>query len=1015
MFPLNSSYFLADHLLNKKMFSENEKVVSPNPIALSPSENYEETTEEIVSFNTSSQNLVGSDCQIQIPQFQESYEEVMPKIGPSSSACSGMLADPNLQRSHLQDEKNEHQIENEKEVSPNPIALSPSENYEETTEEIVSFNTSSQNLVGSDCQIQIPQFQESYEEVMPKIGPSSSACCGMLADPNLQRSHLQDEKNEHQIENEKEVSPNPIALSPTENYEETTEEIVSFNTSSQNLVGSDCQIQIPQFQESYEEVMPKIGQSSSASSGMLVDPNPQRSPLQEEINESCWDNYEDVVPSSITSSSMLVDPNLQRSHLQDEKNEPQIENSQIRMKEKTVKPMRPCLYCKKPFTKVSQHIKRIHADEIDVKKMLSLPKEDQDKEMRKILKLGVYNYNIDLLKNGKSAEVMMLRKQNIENGVVICEKCSGTYGKSKFYLHKKKCDGGLQIVVKNKSNEDEVSEKLFKEKILSDFRKASSEVTKLCRRNPIILEYGKDQFKTIVAHPSKEESKKKKVMASMRLLARFLLKFVEIGKKKHPNICYEDFINKKNFRIVEETIFVIARNEKDQKIQHSVKLHLQAIINSLIGTLSKDYIIKEDKAKAQLLSDFKILFTQSSKALFAVAQAHVKLDRTKELRKPVLLPLEDDIKLLKNYIYKEISNIKMLNEWTKETFIKARRLSVCFLTILNARRSGEASALTIENINEARENKWVDTQRLKLSVKSSAQKSLVDNTKIAFLYGKGNRLVAVAIPAVLIPIIEKLVDPDIRTMCNIDKNNKYAFPSTGNSQGHASGWHEVSEVCTNAKLTNNITADKMRHRAATIFGGMDVSENFKNLIYEHIGHSKEIDRGIYSAPPANDTILKIVPELNNMMYLDTPANFEESSSDEGILDTQEVVHFSGAFQTLNQTTSEWENETTTENTENSLRTSQDSTSGENDSSFHKVCHKRKYNKWNIQDTETILEYFSESIGMSAIPKKEEILKFLEKFPTILPQLISTKEKSQAVRTKAMNEISKRKKRSKLFS
>ncbi|KAL7630812.1 UNVERIFIED_CONTAM: hypothetical protein RMT77_018976 [Armadillidium vulgare] len=94
---------------------------------------------------------------------------------------------------------NKIELFNEKEVSPNPIALSPSENYEETTEEIVSFNTSSQNLVGSDCQIQIPQFQESYEEVMPKIGPSSSACSGMLADPNLQRSHLQDEKNEHQI------------------------------------------------------------------------------------------------------------------------------------------------------------------------------------------------------------------------------------------------------------------------------------------------------------------------------------------------------------------------------------------------------------------------------------------------------------------------------------------------------------------------------------------------------------------------------------------------------------------------------------------------------------------------------------------------------------------------------------------------------------------------------------------------------------------------------------------------
>ncbi|KAB7497243.1 hypothetical protein Anas_06821, partial [Armadillidium nasatum] len=364
---------------NKNMinFIENEKEVSQNTIVPSTSEIYEETTEEIVSFNTSCQNVVGSESQIQIPQFQESYEEVMTKIGPSSSTSSFMLADPNPQRSHLQDEKNEHQIENEKEVSQNTIIPSTSEIYEETTEEIVSFNTSCQNVVGSESQIQIPQFQESYEEVMTKIGPSSSTSSFMLADLNPQRSHLQDEKNEHQIENEKEVSQNTIVPSTSEIYQETTEEIVSFNTSCQNVVGSESQIQIPQFQESYEEVMTKIGPSSSTSSFMLADLNPQRSHLQDEKNEhqienekevsqntivpstseiyeettkeivsfntSCQnvvgsesqiqipqfqESYEEVMtkigPSSSTSSFMLADPNPQRSHLQDETNEHQI-------------------------------------------------------------------------------------------------------------------------------------------------------------------------------------------------------------------------------------------------------------------------------------------------------------------------------------------------------------------------------------------------------------------------------------------------------------------------------------------------------------------------------------------------------------------------------------------------------------------------------------------------------------------------------------------------------------------
>ncbi|KAB7493759.1 hypothetical protein Anas_10818, partial [Armadillidium nasatum] len=353
------------------------------------------------------------------------------------------------------------------------------------------------------------------------------------------------------------------------------------------------------------------------SKGKLVDSDSQSLHFEDENNKPTWENLEEVMQKPIASNSTSRDLIFKMK-----KNEPQID-SQTGMTKKTAKPKpkpkRPCLYCKKKFTNVSQHMKRIHADETDVEKILTFPKKDQDSEMHKLLKRGVQSHSPDLFESNKNAEVMIMRKEKIENEVVICESCLGTYGKSKFYLHEKTCNGGLKIVVERKSIVGEFSEKYFEE--ITTY----SEVIKLCRKNPINLQYGKHVLNSSIAHPS-NEGKKKKVMISMKLLARFLLKFVETGKNKGLDTCYEDIFNIIFFPVVEETIYAII--EKKKVVQRSIMLHLQEIINLLINSMTLIYIVERQETKQKLLLGFKEVFKHRSKLIFNASQCHVKLNRT---------------------------------------------------------------------------------------------------------------------------------------------------------------------------------------------------------------------------------------------------------------------------------------------------------------------------------------------------------------------------------------------------
>jgi len=126
--------------------------------------------------------------------------------------------------------------------------------------------------------------------------------------------------------------------------------------------------------------------------------------------------------------------------------------------------------------------------------------------------------------------------------------------------------------------------------------------------------------------------------------------------------------------------------------------------------------------------------------------------------------------------------------------------------------------------------------------------------------------VPVIIPKDTFEAMRLLNDNTVREAANVHSSNEFMFPSTRSSSVHISGWHAVNRVCVSAKVDHpdRLTATKMRHRLSTLYAGLDVSENERQLFYRHMGHSGDINASIYQTPLAEAEILTVGSRLQKL-------------------------------------------------------------------------------------------------------------------------------------------------------
>ena len=130
--------------------------------------------------------------------------------------------------------------------------------------------------------------------------------------------------------------------------------------------------------------------------------------------------------------------------------------------------------------------------------------------------------------------------------------------------------------------------------------------------------------------------------------------------------------------------------------------------------------------------------------------------------------------------------------------------------------------------------------------------------------GKGNHLVSCLVPKDCVVALDRLANTQLRTNVSIVASNRFLFPNLGTNQ-HCGGWNALATVCTKANINGDlVNANNQRCRISTMYAGLDVSIQDRELFFSHKSHSAQVNADTYQWPLAAQAILKVGKHLVSM-------------------------------------------------------------------------------------------------------------------------------------------------------
>ena len=565
------------------------------------------------------------------------------------------------------------------------------------------------------------------------------------------------------------------------------------------------------------------------------------------------------------------------------------------------RPQRPCPFCYGDATikkwtfgqgKLRRHIRSVHKNLPEVIAAESIRDQSKkDEAYAKFRKQGSLKANLELGTTGTGDVPFHRERAQGLGNVKTCGLCGGTYGKRTFSKHVRSC------TVKNSVNgipatcaaahSTSISTSLlhehcnnpnFTRDILDHF--ANDPVGILCKYDKTLHVIGQRRYLEKRGRVEKTPSIHNSIRTEMRRLGGLylemkLMKDMEASSaassiEEGNSGSLMDIYHRRNIDFLESAIVnMTLSNQTNEVGQPTIKAGLKHDLRYLIQT-SADILkgaamkVKDTQMKLQI-TEFLECYHHEKKRMFSDAQYAISTRRMEKLRAPERLPKEDDVQKFHQYVTEEIHKA---NDpyilWTPHVFNIIRDLLVSRITLFNGRRGGEPSRMLITHWQDASSGKWIPEATT--VVQDALEKRLLQFTKIAYMPGKGSRLVSVLMPEDTLPLLNQLVDPEIRRAAGVNPNNPYLFPHTQQSPTHVCGWKSLQRVLSKAGVANptTMTATAMRHRISTLYAALDVPEEERRHMYAHLGHSELINQNTYQSPLAVVTVTKIGKHLQEL-------------------------------------------------------------------------------------------------------------------------------------------------------
>lgn len=539
-----------------------------------------------------------------------------------------------------------------------------------------------------------------------------------------------------------------------------------------------------------------------------------------------------------------------------------------------------CLFCSKPFSKLSRHLEMIHGDQAEVAVAFQYPKHSKErlKIWNRLKNKGNFAHNRDVMKTGKGFLAAVKRPkipvQDYE--FVHCLYCQGLYISKGLFRHMKKCPEKIKNEDEPKVGKRRYAFRCVLETLGPDISEGLKEllspmindpVTQAILNHKIILQFGENMYRQQGADPTRHEH----IRQNLRQIARLVLE----AQKLTPLKELDDFFVPSNFRHVVSAVNVLAgyNSKKNSYARPSLAIKLGYQLQKICGIVETNAINAGDESKAKSAQSFLDVYKKKWNKLVS-STALTSLRETKRVKEKSI-PSVQDVKILNSYMIQvhTLTETRFKEHISTETYAALLKAILSRIILFNRRKPGEVSGLKLADF----------LSRKTFTSHSYAGISLSDleRTMCRFfarmeIRGSCGRIVPVLLKQSFVSTLELLVKS--RETCGIPPENPFLFarPSALSAYSGSTTLQGYVKEC-GAENPETLTTAKVRIHFAAMLQMLNLDEKEANQIlgpnYQVLQRSDAIDQGSFQ-----DTGTQTSAQWGHNQHSTTASNYSQSAA-----------------------------------------------------------------------------------------------------------------------------------------
>ena len=517
-----------------------------------------------------------------------------------------------------------------------------------------------------------------------------------------------------------------------------------------------------------------------------------------------------------------------------------------------------CRYCGEAMEQIIRHVEARHSTEDDVKDLLNADKKSRERaRLTTLMKnRGNFEHNIEVLRR-KEGTLIVVRSPSVAVSAGYyypCTQCYGFFSKNDVWRHH--CVSDVKVTAKQCRTL--LSTALNKESpILNTIlqKMKNDEVTQLIKHDPLIRRFLNQQLDKyeVEAAPQK--------IALVRNRARDIGRLLHHIQKNNSDLkmCdLQELIVPERFDIVVRSVFELANQSENPAA--SLPIKLGQTIEKICGILNGMGIRSGDNELLDRVERFSKLFKEEWSPRVSL-KSRRQLYNAK-LNKPSDVPKTEDVVKMANSLSEEAE--KRMTKWIKEPGLESgRKLAEAVLSqliVFNKRRGGEASRMMVKNYRDSVKNFEETDFSGEIFCSLKPEEQFMARTHILiWVIGKCGTHVPVILTLQMKQKIDALLENRLKTL--IPHDNPYVF-GVPRCQTHLKSWDVLRHFCQEFQ-TNRITSTGLRKYLATTAQVMDLSDQEIGWLSKHLGHTVAVHRRHYRQHTGTIEVGKITKILHS--------------------------------------------------------------------------------------------------------------------------------------------------------